>query len=654
MSDPGLPQLVPVVAPKKGAKSALGSRIVSKITTKKIGFLSPFNIQAAQEQISNRRDKIQVALNGLAETAHSVAAEEGDAASLITLHKDLTSELTRIKSMQAEPEVILALLNDLKRRARTAGLQAVQDASELIERGQTEKRLAAEARENEQRAAEERARQMAARDKALERIAAARAKTDEVLLRLDGMIAQAPAETEVYASHCDGIRNTYQALLRDTDPLTAAAKWEALPSRCFGVMNYVTPIVACIEPRRNAKFYMDKLEALVEALPGDEALDETGRQRAAELRAAVEELGTKRVSAERSKGEHRATNLTAFCGKASHVYEKFKTQEMAAGLPSDASKRNDELDALVASLDGKEDLDSQIALRGAIALRFGVAFATSEEFNNPLGAGIKKLAELYKVMALVPPAHLKAKNGTMQLSYKEASPDTDDDGRPNKFALRDGPEGGGEKVSTIVLTLPTDGEKVKKKNARGEVEELDYFKATALHEIGHAVDDQEGFMVAHREGAEYGNWLTSSLEQTRDRHVSLLETTLSAVPKEELATFVTACLSDGKVPAKPTEDGPVLASWDALAAVGKMLAGLRQGAALWYKGGVAATAAAVDQRVYFEAYKDQWWSFALVARDASVAEYQWRAPGEWFAEAYSLYYLKKLPTTHPVFAYCEG
>jgi hypothetical protein len=161
------------------------------------------------------------------------------------------------------------------------------------------------------------------------------------------------------------------------------------------------------------------------------------------------------------------------------------------------------------SLSGQAKLETQATMRAAIALRFGVEFATSYEFANPLGAGIKKLGALYDVLKMVPEAHLRAADGTMQISYKEAMLGGE---RPNKFATRDRPaEQGGGKFHTIVMTLPTDGEKIKKKNAKGEETELEFFQSTALHEIGHAVDDTEHFMERNRGNVGYGQWEPSSL-----------------------------------------------------------------------------------------------------------------------------------------------
>lgn len=54
-----------------------------------------------------------------------------------------------------------------------------------------------------------------------------------------------------------------------------------------------------------------------------------------------------------------------------------------------------------------------------------------------------------------------------------------------------------------------------------------------------------------------------------------------------------------------------------------------------------------DGRVYQEAYAGRWVSYLADARKKGVRGYQFRAPGEWFAEVYAAYFSGKMNANHP-------
>ena len=60
-----------------------------------------------------------------------------------------------------------------------------------------------------------------------------------------------------------------------------------------------------------------------------------------------------------------------------------------------------------------------------------------------------------------------------------------------------------------------------------------------------------------------------------------------------------------------------------------------------------------DKRVYQQGYPGQWSSYDSAAQSLGLTNYQFRAPGEWFAECYAAYYVRTaprmLPATHPLF-----
>ena len=64
-----------------------------------------------------------------------------------------------------------------------------------------------------------------------------------------------------------------------------------------------------------------------------------------------------------------------------------------------------------------------------------------------------------------------------------------------------------------------------------------------------------------------------------------------------------------------------------------------------------------DKRVYQQAYPGQWYSYDSAAQSLGLTNYQFRAPGEWFAECYAAFYVRTaprmLPATHPLFKTLE-
>lgn len=636
-------EVTPKPTPKKGAGELKGAR-----------FKSFFGFEPSDELIQKRVDKINSVLDELANALRAIVEKRGDADALIYLHSSLAQDVQQVQGGKNKNSVKRDLLGAIKRRAAEALKEVAENGPALIEAGRVKREKERLRLENERLRQEENQR-------LTQSILTLKLQISDVLGKVEGAYRKYGAEDGFFANTCKQRRKDVEEAERESD----LAKAESTLKNCWKasealwtrqVQPWTVTEELTRERKQTFKFYFDKLDTAVKGLP-ESGLEESAQQQANALRLGFTGLEQKKQEIEDGFARGGPDAWLVLIDKASQLYESTRRMELVRQLSSDKQERNETLDLLADGLNGKEDLESQATMRAAIALRFNIEFATSEEFDNPLGTGIKKLGPLYEVLSLVPQSHLAAGQGIMQISYKEAEPGKD---RPNKFALRDKTSEGGTKVSTIVMTLPTDGEKIKKKNAAGTETELEYFQSTALHEIGHAVDDSAGFMTTNRASAGYGQWQSSSEMEVRNKYVAALEQVVGNEHKAELEEFVDNALKDITVQ-KPAQQSDkfigLVTHWDALEKTAKIIAGLREGKAIWYKGGAAAAAAADalgESRVYFEAYPGQWWSFALSERSASLAEYQWRAPGEWFAETYSLYYLKKLPESHPVATFCKS
>jgi len=64
-----------------------------------------------------------------------------------------------------------------------------------------------------------------------------------------------------------------------------------------------------------------------------------------------------------------------------------------------------------------------------------------------------------------------------------------------------------------------------------------------------------------------------------------------------------------------------------------------------------AEKATMGPRIYQEAYPNAWVSYLADARKRGITGYQFRAPGEWFAELYAAWKVGKLKPSNPAVAW---
>jgi hypothetical protein len=185
----------------------------------------------------------------------------------------------------------------------------------------------------------------------------------------------------------------------------------------------------------------------------------------------------------------------------------------------------------------------------------------------------------------------------------------------------------------------------KPQSGGGAVENLNYFKATTLHEIGHAVDTKQGIMSASRmAGADFGGWKKETIATVVDAYYTnaFASFVASSGPTEaDLRAFAKAVLETGdcKKPASATVAlGSLFAKWDDIYASDgfKNCTKIRNPDTQPWDSPVP-----VGTRAYHEGYGGDWFSYLVASRDKGVSNYQWRAPPEWFAELYAYYHMTK-------------
>ena len=278
-----------------------------------------------------------------------------------------------------------------------------------------------------------------------------------------------------------------------------------------------------------------------------------------------------------------------------------------------------------------------------------LAFATPRQPVNPKEPQ-KGLKELYKVLRKVP---------VKDVSYTERIVDNQEQGHGAYYQTGGRNEDGKGKGKNDEIVLyagrpddadnnaelgnvvaPGDREDPDTKPVGGDGVKVNWYSYATLHEVGHGVDDARHVMNAHR--AEAG-WEDHAAADVARKVAGFYGYDAKYV--EELMG-----MAAGTVPRRtPPRPATVRtdAEWErARQDVVRWVGESRIFANPW-DSGVLAKANAIGGRVYQEPAEGTWVSYFLAARTKGIRGYQFRAPGEWFAELYAAYHMGKLGPKHP-------
>ncbi len=380
------------------------------------------------------------------------------------------------------------------------------------------------------------------------------------------------------------------------------------------------------------------------------------KEKRAFIKEPTDAMAKHLADAEKKAKAGEAEGVEAALAKfAEEVEEAVAILELRSGYPSEEN-----LVALLDNPGGAEVLDEMVkglpddtaqqAFKVAIEARFGKTIEVMDDeydFEEMYSGADKSMKKLYELMEMVPESHI-ADNDRLDKIVRNA--EVDDYGGvydPNndEVVLGCGKEDDGA-TETMGLDEADDDCKPDP-----DADPVSVFSFTALHEIGHAVDEKRGFMKANGSNAAYGGW-------TEYAHGDVTEVAKACIKKTGYkdTVYVEAYLTNPETkqapaakPADKTDD-----EWAALRSDAEdWCDGVREAADLWYNPGQVA-GLAVDGKVYQEAYGGWWVSYALAARSKGFTPYQFRHPAEWFAELYAAYYAKQLPATHPALSWLVG
>jgi hypothetical protein len=165
-----------------------------------------------------------------------------------------------------------------------------------------------------------------------------------------------------------------------------------------------------------------------------------------------------------------------------------------------------------------------------------------------------------------------------------------------------------------------------------------YFDWATLHEVGHAVDDKTGFMKNNGKNSQFGGWAKESLDTVAKAGADHFKWDQAYVKLKLQGKDATV-----------SDECKKLKDWqDIQRNVDKWCKEISkpEKRGLWWDGRKSSDNA-IGSRVYHESYDGSWVSYELAARSKGIHAYQFRAPGEWFAELYAAYYCEKLQDAHP-------
>ena len=173
----------------------------------------------------------------------------------------------------------------------------------------------------------------------------------------------------------------------------------------------------------------------------------------------------------------------------------------------------------------------------------------------------------------------------------------------------------------------------------GKILPANSFNVTALHEIGHSVDEKHSIMNTHQGKPGCGAWNTETVATVTTAYLGELKKTVKVSDKvtdNMLKAAIQTALSAGTT-TQPT--GIAHEDWQLIVRflLTKCIP-MRDKSEPYFKD----TPVIIGDRVYTEASPNEWWSYGSGARASTkVNLYQWRSPAEWFAEVYAITWLKK-------------
>jgi hypothetical protein len=281
-----------------------------------------------------------------------------------------------------------------------------------------------------------------------------------------------------------------------------------------------------------------------------------------------------------------------------------------------------------------------------LGIRFGAEVRAMKDERNydPIEWGAKGLRRTWSVLATLPAGHVRG-NEMLDVLARFLGEKRDEKSytHPAGFQRNQG--------GVVALAYSEDHLDAPLEAGRDEAKTgQPSFDQAVRHEIGHAVDDVVNASDKYCPTAAGGAWIVHGPPTMAllKEMIGRTEGALKGIPSEwvdRIADALVAAMKTGNNVAARGKvhelymrargadgKGPDLGAIFADPVFLAIEAGANHG---WDKpnGGVP-----LGGRIYQCSYENHWTSYAAEARARMVSTYQYRAPGEWFAEAYATYF----------------
>jgi hypothetical protein len=208
--------------------------------------------------------------------------------------------------------------------------------------------------------------------------------------------------------------------------------------------------------------------------------------------------------------------------------------------------------------------------------------------------------------------------------------------------------------AAIAAQLPADVE--PDCQAKDAATPVDYFDFATLHELGHSVDDNLQFMASREGKSEFGNWRTygGNIDPIVDAVAAHYKYNSTPEQKKAISDLIQGNNFTWPTPPAGTPADQVTKWNDAQQAVINWHNLAKVSNKVWWKQAdinKIKIKVGAEELVFAEAYDRQWVSYDFAARKKGLTGYQFRAPGEWFAELYAGYRIGKLQSSHPAISW---